>query len=147
MSQHQLSFSLLERLRAFDSPTISNTVEHFRLRDQMTGYATNELVCQFPDLKPMVGFPLTCTVDTTRPGDDRPSRVDKLFDAVEAAPKPCVIVIQHTGHDRARCCYLGDMFTSTMENPGCVGVVTDGNGRDKPGIQNRTLEFQLFPTG
>jgi len=147
MSKELLSPQILERLQSYDSATISNALEHFKVRDQTTGYATSELVCQFPDLRPMVGYAMTCTADTTRPGDDRPSRVGELVEAVEAAPKPCVIVIQHTGHDRPRCCFLGDMFSSTMEKLGSVGVVTDGNCRDKPGIHERTPNFQVFSAG
>ena len=91
MSQHQLSSSLLERLWAFDSPTISNTVEHFRLRDQMTGYATKELVCQFPDLKPMVSFALTCTADTTRPVMIGPLVLTNFLTLLRRPPGPVLL--------------------------------------------------------
>ena len=143
----RISSSMIDSLRSVDSATISNAIEHFKVRDQTTGYATNEIVCQFPDQAPMVGYAMTCTADTTQPGDARPSQVDKLVEVVEAAPKPAVIVIQHTGHDRARCCYLGDMFCATFQKLGCAGVVTDGNYRDRAGIGRRTPGFQVFAAG
>ncbi len=86
MTTKQLSPEVLKRLRSYYSATVSNALEHFKVRDQATGYATNQLVCSFPGLQPMVGYALTCTADTTQPGDNRPSRVDKLVEAVAAAP-------------------------------------------------------------
>ena len=65
-----LSPSVIETLREFDSATIANAIEHFEVRDPTTGYATSELVCQTPEIaKPMVGYAITCTLDTTTPGD------------------------------------------------------------------------------
>lgn len=147
MSNQLLSSDLLEKLRQIDSPTICNAIEHFKVRDQTTGYAHNELVCQFPDQKPMVGYAVTCTATTTTPGDSRTSQVDKLVEVVEAAPQPSVVVIQQTGHDLRRTCFLGDLFCTTMRKLGSVGVVTDGNYRDRSGIQQRAPDYQVFSPG
>jgi 4-hydroxy-4-methyl-2-oxoglutarate aldolase len=147
LSKQTLPPDVLEALRTYDSATIANAIEHFKVRDRTTGYANNELVCQFPQPKPMVGYAVTCIGDTTMPGDTRKSGVADLVDLVDAAPKPVVVVIQAAGHERARMCYLGDMFTATMSKLGCVGVVTDGNCRDRSGIQQRTPDFHLFSRG
>ena len=147
MNHPSLSPETIKKLRSIDSPTISNALEHFKVRDRTTGYATNELVCQFPELKPMVGYAVTCTADTTRPGDSRPSRLGNLVEAVAAAPQPCVIVIKYSGHDRARSCFVGDMFSTSMQKLGCAGVVTDGNCRDVNGIRERAPEFHIFSAG
>jgi len=95
----------------------------------------------------MVGYAVTCTATTTTPGDSRTSRVDKLVEVVEAAPQPSVIVIQQTGHDRLRTCFLGDLFCTTMRKLGSVGVVTDGNIRDHSGIRQRAPDYQVFAPG
>ena len=106
-----LSPSVIEDLREFDSATVANAIEHFEVRDPTTGYATSELVCQTPEIaRPMVGYAITCTIDTTTPGDRRPSGLGELVGLIDAAPKPSVLVAQHVGHERKRCCFFGDMF-------------------------------------
>ena len=142
-----LSPELLEALRECDSPTISNAIEHFKVRDTTTGYASMELQCQFPDLKPMVGYAVTCTVDTTTAGDQRPMRLDRLLDTVRVAPKPAVIVAQYLGPDRLRSCLLGDMSCSAFQKLGSVGLVTDCGNRDKSGVARRAPGFQIFSPG
>ena len=143
-----LSDRLARDLRRFDSATMANAIEHFGVRDPTAGYATGELVCQTPEAAaPMVGYAVTCTVDTTTPGDGRPARVDELVELVAAAPGPVVLVAQHVGHDRRRACIFGDMFCTILDKLGCVGLVTDANGRDRRGIRQRTPDFQVFSTG
>ena len=139
---------LIEGLRRFDSATVANAIEHFEVRDPTMGYANNELICQMPEIvTPMVGYAITVTADTTTPGDRRSSRVDDLVGAIDAAPKPSVLVVQHVGHDRKRCCFFGDMFCTIANKLGCVGFVTDANGRDRSAIRQRTPDFHVFSTG
>ena len=138
---------ILQALRAFDTATVSNAIEKLALRDRVTGYASNRILCQFPQLEPMVGYAVTATADSTTPGDRRPPRVGELLEALEAAPRPIVLVIQHNGHDRERCCVIGDMFCCALDKLGCVGIVSDANARDKSGIARRTPEFQVFSAG
>ena len=57
----------LERLKTINSPTICNAIETFKVRDDTDGYATSELKCMIPGLKPMVGFAITVIVDSTTP--------------------------------------------------------------------------------
>ena len=136
-----------EALRDFDSPTVSNAIERFKVRDPVTGYASMELRCQFPDLNPMVGYAVTCRADTTSPGDSRLMRLDDLLDAVRDAPKPAIVVIEHVGKDRSRSCFVGDMFCTALQKLGVVGVVTDGGARDGSGIRRRAPGFHLFSPG
>lgn len=138
---------VLQALRAFDTATVSNAIEKLALRDRVTGFASNRIACQFPHLEPMVGYAVTATADSTTPGDRRPPRVDELLEVLEAAPRPMVMVIQHNGHERERCCLIGDMFCCVLDKLGCVGIVTDVNARDKSGIARRTPEFQIFSAG
>ena len=139
---------LIQSLRQFDSASIANAIEHFEVRDPTSGFASNQLVCQMPEIgHPMVGYAVTATADSTTPGDARTSRVDDLVDLVHAAPKPAVLVIKHVGHQRERCCLFGDMFCTILERLGCVGLVTDVNGRDRTAIRQRTPDFHLFSAG
>jgi regulator of RNase E activity RraA len=147
MTKPPISPEILDALRQIDSPTVSNAIEHFKFRDPAAGYATMELRCQFPELNPMVGYAVTCTADTTTPGDTRPARFADVLDAVVAAPKPAVLVIKHAGPDRLRSCFVGDMSCTALWRLGAVGVVTDGGNRDRSGIHQRAPELQLFSPG
>jgi 4-hydroxy-4-methyl-2-oxoglutarate aldolase len=147
MPNPPLAPEVLEALRQFDSPTIANAIESFKVRDDVTGYASLELRCLFPERKPMLGYAVTCTADTSMPGDTRPSGLGRVWEALEAAPGPAVLVIQHSGHDRLRSCMAGDMVCTGLQAYGAAGCVTDAAIRDLSGIRARTTDFQLFAAG
>ena len=142
-----LSPDLLDDLHRYDSPTIANALEAFAVRDPVHGYASMELHCQFPARPPMVGYAVTCTADTTLPGDQRPIRLGDLVDVFAAAPKPAVLVIQYVGQNRLKSCFVGDMFCAWLAKMEGVGLVTDGGVRDRPGIEERAPNLQLFAPG
>jgi regulator of RNase E activity RraA len=106
-----------------------------------------ELRCLFPELKPMVGYAVTCTADSTSAVQANPDRFRDLFDAIEAMPKPAVVVIQNCGPDRLRSCFIGDMMSVRCQKLGAVGVVTDGGIRDLTGIRRRAPGFLIFAPG
>jgi len=138
---------VLEALRQFDSPTVSNAIEHFRVRDPVTGFASLELACQFPERGPMVGYAVTCTADSSTPGDTRPSRLQQVWEALEASPQPAILVIQYAGPDRLRACVAGDMIATGVQQYGGRGIVTDAAVRDRSGIKAKTTDFQVFCPG
>lgn len=147
MTNPQVSAETIEALRQIDSATVANAIEHFGVRDQVTGYASMELRCQFPDHKPMVGFAVTATHDTTSAGDDRLMRLHDVMDMVLDAPNPTVLAVQYMGADRMRSCLAGDMFCSAIQKLGAVGLVTDLGSRDFAGIRQRAPGFHLFCPG
>ncbi len=142
-----VSGQTMDALRGFDSPTVANAIEAFNVRDWTDGYASGELVCQYPDLPPMVGYAVTCTADSTTAGPKRKTNLHDVFDAIVASPKPVVVVIQNVGPDVERSCFLGDMVCAAAQRLGAVGIVTDGGLRDRTGIRERAPGFQLFSTG
>ncbi len=147
MTNPTVSAETIEALRQIDSATVANAIEHFGVRDQVTGYASMEIQCQFPDHKPMVGFAVTATHDTTSAGDDRAMRLHDVMDMVLDAPSPTVLAVQYMGADRMRSCLAGDMFCSAIQKLGAVGLVTDLGSRDFAGIRQRAPGFHLFCPG
>jgi regulator of RNase E activity RraA len=143
-----LSPDILDALRQYDSPTISNAVEHFRVRDPASGFASLELVCQFPDRQPpLLGYAVTCTADSSTPGDTRPSQLQRVWDALEASPQPAILAIQYAGPDRLRACVAGDMIATGLQQYGGRGIVTDAAVRDRTGIRQKTQDFHVFCPG
>lgn len=138
---------LIEALSKIDSPSVSNAIEFFEVRDPTTGFSSMELKCQFPDLDPMVGYAVTCTVDSTSPLPKGANARYEFFEVIQAAPKPAIVVLQDIGPQRLRSCHAGDMLSTVFQNLGAVGLVTDGGVRDIDGIAERAPGFQVFAPG
>ncbi|HEX5226748.1 MAG TPA: hypothetical protein VFW44_03525, partial [Bryobacteraceae bacterium] len=49
----------IERLRDFDSCTLSNAVERLNIRLRNEGFLSGVARCRFPSLPPMVGYAAT----------------------------------------------------------------------------------------
>lgn len=131
----ELTPDQITALRRIDSPTIANAIETFKVRPRVSGYVGYDIRCIFPDLPPMVGYALTCTVDSTTEG-----RVgigfQELYRLMEDAPKPIVIVMQDVGQDRLHSCHAGEVMSTTMKRLGGVGILTDGGLRDVREVGN-----------
>lgn len=136
----------LQALGAIDSPTISNAVERFCARPRCAGYAGYELRCAFPDLRPLVGYALTCTADSTTEGRQDDRGLLRLWEALEAAPKPAVLVIADIGPDPHRSCHMGEVMATTARALGALGCVTDGGLRDVSEVK-ALGGFQYFCPG
>lgn len=142
----RLTVEQLEALRHIDSPTVSNAIEHFGVRPRVEGYAGWDLRCAFPELGTMLGYAVTCTADSTTASRLDEGGLLRLWEAVEAAPKPAVIVIKDIGPQRSRSCHMGEVMATTAKALGAVGCVSDGGLRDV--VEVRALGgFQYFCPG
>jgi 4-hydroxy-4-methyl-2-oxoglutarate aldolase len=136
----------LRRLAALDSPTVSNAVERFQVRPRTEGYCGLDIRCVFPELGTTVGYAVTCAADSTAEDRRNPEGLFHLWEAVEACPKPAVLVIQDIGGDRSRSCHLGEVMATTAKALGAIACVSDGGLRDIAEIR-RLGGFQLFCPG
>lgn len=142
----RLTAEQLDALRRIDSPTVSNAVEQFKVRSLVEGYAGWELRCAFPEIGTMIGYAVTCTGDTTTASRTGDRGLTRLWEAIEAAPKPAVIVIKDIGNDRSRSCHMGEVMATTAKALGAIGCVSDGGLRDVAEV--RALGgFQYFCPG
>jgi 4-hydroxy-4-methyl-2-oxoglutarate aldolase len=142
----RLSPEQLAGLQKIDSPTVSNAIERFRVRPRLEGFASWELRCAFPELGAMVGYAVTCTADTTTESRADERGLLRLWAAIEAAPKPAVLVIKDIGPERNRSCHMGEVMATTARALGAVGCVSDGGLRDV--VEVRALGgFQYFCPG
>jgi 4-hydroxy-4-methyl-2-oxoglutarate aldolase len=142
----RLTSDQFEELRHIDSPTLANAIEHFGVRGRVEGFAGWELRCAFPQLGSMAGYAVTCTADSTTASrrDDR--GLLRLWEAVEAAPKPAVVVIKDIGPDRSRSCHMGEVMATTAKALGAVGCISDGGLRDVNEVKSLG-GFQYFCPG
>lgn len=136
----------LDALRQIDSPTVSNAIEELFVRPRLEGFGGWELRCGFPELGSMVGYAVTCTADTTTASRADERGLLRLWAAIEAAPKPAVLVIKDIGPERSRSCHMGEVMATTAKALGAVGCVSDGGLRDV--VEVRALgAFQYFCPG
>ncbi len=133
-------------LAAIDSPTVANAIERFRVRRRIDGYADRDLRCAFPQLGTMVGYAVTCTADSTTEGRSDGAGLIGLWAALEAAPKPAVLVIKDVGPDPRKGCHMGEIMATIAKALGAVGCVSDGGLRDVREVE-ALGGFQYFCPG
>src|SRR5271167_1768864 len=79
MSTPRLSVAELEKLRRYNTPTISNAIELFDIRPRHCGFLPHQIRCLLPELGPIIGYAVTSR--TRAAMADRPaSRPDLLGD-------------------------------------------------------------------
>ena len=133
-------------LAAIDSPTVANAIERFRVRRRIDGYADRDLRCAFPQRGTMVGYAVTCTADSTTEGRSDGAGLIGLWAALEAAPKPAVLVIKDVGPDPRKGCHMGEIMATIAKALGAVGCVSDGGLRDVREVE-ALGGFQYFCPG
>jgi regulator of RNase E activity RraA len=135
---------LIEKLKAFDTPTICNALEVLDPARRLTGFTVKPLVCPFPALPPMVGFAKTATSRSTHAHelDAAKAREQRIayYEYIAAQPQPGIVVIQDLdGADIGFGAFWGEVMSAVHQGLGCLGVVTDGSIRDidqwAPGFQ------------
>ncbi len=128
----RLTAAQLDELRAIDSPTIANAIEHFGIRPRVHGYHGAGVRALIPNLGSMVGYAVTCRGDSTTEDKDRREHAD-LYRAIWAdQPHPVVVVIGDDGDpDKIDLsCHAGEIMATTMKRVGACGLVTNGGLRD-----------------
>ena len=94
----------------------------------------------------MVGYAVTCTADSTTEGRSDGAGLIGLWAALEAAPKPAVLVIKDVGPDPRKGCHMGEIMATIAKTLGAVGCVSDGGLRDVREVE-ALGGFQYFCPG
>jgi 4-hydroxy-4-methyl-2-oxoglutarate aldolase len=138
-----LSEDELEALRRWPTPAISNAIETFNVRSRNTGFMGPEIVCRFPDLRPIVGYAVTCKIRASIPPGDDPEAIPApvWWEHIESIPAPRIVVIQDMDQ-QPRGSFWGEVNANIHKALGCVGLVTDGGVRDLDEV--RELGFQFL---
>lgn len=138
--------NIISFLKTIDTPTVCNAIELLDVRPGTENFTSNKVKCLYPELGPMAGYAVTVQIETvTRMVPRDPAVTMKLYEAVEASPKPVVVVIQEIGGYREFAAHTGDVMTTLLQNFGAIGLVTDCNVRDFNEV--RQLGFHTFAAG
>jgi 4-hydroxy-4-methyl-2-oxoglutarate aldolase len=134
---------LLQRLRKYNTPTISNAVEVFNVRPQTTGFMSSAIKCMFPELGPMVGYAFTAKVRASTPAPKESAELRyKGWEALDGLPHPRIAVIQDLDDPPGLGAYWGEVQTNYHRVLGCIGAITNGSVRDLDEV--RTMRFHFF---
>lgn len=133
----------LDKLASVDSPTIANVIELFGVRSNIAGYTDSTIKAVYPDLKPVVGYAVTCTYRTSFPVPcvDAYDSIPALIEAGDSIPMPKIVVFEDLDPQPAAAVY-GEVMAMTFQKFGYVGLITNGAGRDFE--QVRPLKFPCF---
>jgi 4-hydroxy-4-methyl-2-oxoglutarate aldolase len=129
-------------LRSVDSPTMSNAIEPFKVRDRTEGFIGGEVRSLFPEMPPMVGAALTVTMTNTPGAVAGRENYWRMYEALSQMPAPSVLVVQDVSGAPSRCALAGEVMTTMAMRLGAVGMVTDGGLRDVHEV--RQLGFAYF---
>jgi regulator of RNase E activity RraA len=139
---------LIEALRGFSSPTISNALAELRAGDPTLGFSDGSLDCLFPDLGPMSGVAMTVEIETVNPGVTMPGPGPlflELLGQIDALDVPAVVVAHEVGTSGTYAAHCGEVLAASLKAVGAIGVVTDGAVRDVEAI--RGLGIHVFSRG
>jgi len=144
MAFEALDPQVLEALRRYDSPTLSNAIEAFDIRPRDEGFASMDIRCLFPDLGVMVGYAATATIRARGQGEGDGDH-SPLWALVRSLPEPRIVVVQDLDDPPGHGAMWGEVQSSIYKALGCVGTVTDGCVRDLKEV--RDMGFHFFARG
>jgi 4-hydroxy-4-methyl-2-oxoglutarate aldolase len=136
--------NLLARLAKYDSPTLSNAIETFDVRNRDEGYTSQEIRCQFPDLPAVVGYAATVTVRSHEPPLN-PLEPVHLWQHVRSIEGPRILVAQDLDDPEGVGAMWGEVQATIFKALGCLAIATDGVVRDLPEVH--AMGLQLYAGG
>ncbi len=147
--------AMLEELKNFDTPSITNVVATYPTSPLCLGlynpwsenwYTDISIRCMYPELGRLVGYAATCVYGLPDPGYNRLTFAD-VIDALDAMPKPTILVLQQKFPPEivGKVGLAGGNMVSAMKAIGCVGLISNGPSRDLDEV--RPMGFQYMLTG
>ena len=142
---------MLEKLRGFDTPSITNIVATYPKNPLCLGlyepwrqkwYTDQSVRCLFPELPARIGYAVTVVFALPNPNYQRWSLID-LFEIIASAKKPPILVIKQDFPPEIlpKVGLAGGQMTAALKACGVVGVVTDGPTRDIDEIRQLGMQF------
>ena len=144
MGFQALEPAVLEALRRYDSPTLSNAIETFDVRPRDEGFASMDIRCLFPDLGTMIGYAATATIRARGRGEGDGDH-SLLWALVRSLPEPRAVVVQDLDDPPGHGAMWGEVQSSIYKALGCAGTITDGCVRDLKEV--REMGFHFFARG
>src|SRR5256885_1418398 len=92
MTTPLMSAQQLEELKRYNTPTISNAIEIFNIRERHLGFLPHRIRALFPDLGPMVGYAVTSQTRASLPTEKGQDLTADYLRYVASQPGPQVAI-------------------------------------------------------
>ena len=136
-----LTLEQLEQLREFDTPTIYNAINAFGVRSKMAGFGAPGLLKLAGPEKPMVGYCVTCRVDSREPmTKDQQGLRMAYYETIANCPAPSVAVVEDMTQGSITT-FWGEVQAMTHRALGAVGTLVEGTVRDVPAVSQQGFYF------
>ena len=139
-----LSQEELERLRQFDTCTLSNAIERLRVRPRNEGFISGVVTCRFPRFEPVIGYAVTARMrSSVTPVNGKYYYAHPEFwNYLAGFSGPRILVILDGDDEPGGGALVGEAYARISRAFGCVACITNGAARDLPGIE--ALGYQVF---
>jgi len=136
------SADLIGQLRQFDTPTVVNSIDLFKVRRPDEGHMFHEIACLFPELGVRVAHVVTMLYRSDSPPEpDYSLDFAQYLASIESQPAPRIMVAQDLA-ERPQAVMFGEMNSALLCALKCDAVVTNGGVRDMDAC--RAYGFQAF---
>jgi 4-hydroxy-4-methyl-2-oxoglutarate aldolase len=141
---HPLAVEVLDAIRQFDTCTIANAIEKFKVRLRNEGFTRPGLRCVTGGFPRLLGYAATCTVRAADPpmaGDSYADRTD-WWAEIGNLPVPRIAVIQDLDAAALGAATVGEVHAAILKAFHCEGLITNGAVRDLPAVSR--MQFPMF---
>ncbi|RUL85623.1 RraA family protein [Tautonia sociabilis] len=142
MSYTPLAPEAIERLKAYNTPTVSNAIEVFNVRPRHVGFLPHRIRSLTPGLGVMVGYAVTSQTKAAPDSSKGPDLTADYLRYVASQPGPKVAVGQDLDDEPGLGAQFGEVNATIHKKLGCVGHITDGCPRDVDEVE--AMGFHLF---
>ena len=139
-----LSRATFDAIRQFDTCTIANAIEHFKVRLRNEGYTLPGLQCVTGGSPRLLGYAATCRVRSADPPMSGNAYVDRTdwWEKMGLLPVPRIAVFQDLDAAASGAATIGEVHAAILKAFHCEGVITNGSVRDVPGVSQ--MQFPMF---
>jgi len=154
MSDMEKVNSILESLKRFDTPTITNVVATYPAVKKFclglyhpwkgNWYTDQSLRCMFPEIGRTVGYVVTCVYGMPDPGFNNLGFLD-ILKAIKKSPKPVILAVKQNFPEEIKRFngLLGGNMMTAFKSAGVSGVISDGPSRDIDEIRPMGIQYML----
>jgi 4-hydroxy-4-methyl-2-oxoglutarate aldolase len=131
-------------IRQFDTCTIANAIERFKVRLRNEGFTHPGLQCVTGGSPRLLGYAATCRVRSADPPMSGNAYVDRTdwWETIGLLPVPRIAVIQDLDAASIGASTIGEVHAAILKAFHCEGVITNGSVRDIPGVSR--MQFPMF---
>lgn len=145
--------ALIEELKQFDTPSITNVVATYPGHPLCLGlynpwtenwYTDQSIRCMYPELGRLAGFAVTCVYGVPDPNFSELSFMD-VVEALDSSPKPTVLVLEQRFPKEiaGKVGLAGGNMVSAMKAVGCLGLISNGPSRDLDEVREKAFQYML----